>query len=478
MARASGVLLHISSLWGDYGSGCFGDEAFEWIDFLQKSGFTYWQVLPLGIPDGYYSPYSALTAFGGNPWFVDLRQLYHQGLITGAELEQQRQQQPYLCEFERLAQSRMALLRRAALRVKNRAPIREFILAHPQLASLCRFMALRQAYPGLPWQQWPKAAPDAQEEFVWQFIQHAFFTQWARVHEYAASCGVRIIGDVPIYVGADSADVWAYPQQFELDGAGYPTRVAGVPPDYFAADGQLWGNPLYRWDQMEKDGYDWWSQRLKHLFSLFDGVRIDHFRGLESYWSVPAGASTAREGQWMPGPGLPFCKKIRELAGDKLVIAEDLGEITPQVAQLVRDSGFPGMRVFQFAFLGQDSVHLPYRYTPECVAYSGTHDNNTLLGYLWELDEPTRARVLEYCGHEGPWQQGCRAILRTLFASGADTLILPVQDLLGYGADTRINTPGTAQGNWRYRLAREQFLDIDAARFLRLNALYGRCPKK
>jgi 4-alpha-glucanotransferase len=190
MARASGVLLHISSLWGDYGSGCFGDEAFEWIDFLKKSGFTYWQVLPLGIPDGYYSPYSALTAFGGNPWFVDLRQLYHQGLITGAELEQQRQQQPYLCEFERLAQSRMALLRRAALRVKNRAPIRAFILAHPQLASLCRFMALRQAYPGLPWQQWPKAAPDAQEEFVWQFIQHAFFTSAARVHVYApaAAC--------------------------------------------------------------------------------------------------------------------------------------------------------------------------------------------------------------------------------------------------------------------------------------------------
>lgn len=474
MARASGVLMHITSLWGRYGSGGFGPEAFEWIDFLSENGFAYWQVLPFGIPDGYHSPYSSCTAFGGNPYMIDLEQLYREGLITREELDRQEQTQPYLCEFDRMAKPRLALLYGASQRVKDRSEIIKYIAENPQIESLCRFMALREQNGGKPFARWNITQPDATLVFAWQFIQYTFFAQWARVHAYANEKGVSIIGDVPIYVGADSADVWANPEQFRLDDNGHMTDVAGVPPDYFAQDGQLWGNPLYDWEKMKKDGFDWWQQRLKHLFSLFDGVRIDHFRGLEAYWAVPAGAKTAREGKWIKGPGMEFCKIIRRLAGDKLVIAEDLGEITPEVYELVEESGFPGMRVVQFGFLSEESLHRPCNYPKNCVAYSGTHDNNTLLGFLWEMDAPTRDWVLEYCGHVGSWQDGCASIVRTLFESSADTLILPVQDLLGFGADTRMNTPGKAQGNWCYRVTKEQFRTLDGARFKRLNALYGR----
>ena len=284
-----------------------------------------------------------------------------------------------------------------------------------------------------------------------------------------------IIGDIPIYVAYDSSDVWANKELFQLDKNYRPEAVAGVPPDYFCEDGQLWGNPLYDWKRMKRDGFAWWRARMVFMLELFDGVRIDHFRGLESYFSIPANEKTARNGVWKKGPGMALIRALREVAGDKLVIAEDLGDITPAVRKLVNDSGYPGMRVLQFAFLGdQNSWHLPHNYENNCVAYTGTHDNNTLLGYVWELDEATRRRLMDYCGFAGDWDACYNAILRTMFASAAGLLILPVQDLLLYGSDTRLNTPGKSDGNWGYRLTREQVLGAPMEKFAAWNNLFAR----
>ena len=261
-----------------------------------------------------------------------------------------------------------------------------------------------------------------------------------------------------------------------LDENGHPTVVAGVPPDYFAADGQLWGNPLYNYKKMKANGFAWWRERLAFMLELFDGVRIDHFRGFEAFWSVPADAKTAKEGKWVKGPGLALIKALKEIAEDKLIIAEDLGDITESVKRLVQKSGFPGMRVFQFAFLGDPATpHLPHTYESNCVAYTGTHDNNTLLGYVWELDGETRAKMLEYCGYTAAdWDHGYDAILRTMLQSHAGIVIFPIQDLLGFGADTRMNTPGRPDGNWGYRMTKEQLMGLDAAKYRRFNELYGR----
>ena len=285
-----------------------------------------------------------------------------------------------------------------------------------------------------------------------------------------------MIGDIPIYVAVDSADVFGHSDQFLLDDKGYPTAVAGVPPDYFSADGQLWGNPLYNWKKMKADGFSWWRERLGFMLELFDGVRIDHFRAFESFWSVPAAAQTAREGKWIKGPGMALIKALKAIAGERLIIAEDLGDITDAVKNLVKQSGFLGMRVFQFAFLGDPkSPYLPHNYKEKCVAYTGTHDNNTLLGYVWELDAATRARIFEYCGYtEADWNKACEAILHTMLQSHAGLVIFPIQDLLGFGADTRMNTPGKPDGNWSYRVTREQLMALDTKKYCRQNELYGR----
>lgn len=478
MSRKSGVLMHVSSLPGDYSCGAFGKQAEAFVDFLADCGFSYWQVLPFCMVDECNSPYKSYSTFGGNPYFVDLETLFEKGLLTAEELLSARQQTPYSCEFVRLYHTRFDLLRKAAFRTDDaqRAQIESFISADPYLGSFCEFMSLKYANGEKPWYEWTQTAGDAQTLFLWKFIQYEFFHQWAKIKKYANSRGVRIIGDIPIYVALDSCDVYSAKHLFQLREDNKPSCVAGVPPDYFSADGQLWGNPLYDWDVMAKDGYQWWCDRLRHALELFDGVRIDHFRGLEAYWAVPGDAKTAREGEWRKGPGMALIEKLKEVAGERLIIAEDLGDITPEAAKLVRDSGFPGMRVFQFAFLGdEDNPHLPHNYVPNCVAYTGTHDNNTLLGYLWEMDDRSRRRMLEYCGYtDGDWTQGCPAIVRTMFESTAGLLILPIQDLLGYGSDTRLNIPGKADGNWQYRVTKEQIDSIDRARFRRLNELYKR----
>ena len=478
MNRASGVLMHVSSLFGDYSVGSFGREARKFVDFLCEGGFTYWQVLPFCMIDDSNSPYKSYSAFGGNPFFIDLPSLKDRGLITAAELESARQRTPYLCEYGRLGEERIALLKRAAARVDNygRQRIADFMSVQRELSDAARFLALRTANGDAPWNEWTVTEPCAEELFFWQFVQFEFFTQWLQIKQYANSRGIKIIGDVPIYVAYDSCDVWANTAQFKLDENGHPTCVAGVPPDYFCEDGQLWGNPIYDWEQMAKDGYAWWCRRIEYMLTLFDGVRIDHFRGLESYWSIPVDAKTAKAGKWVKGPAEALIDRIREVAGDKLIIAEDLGDITEDVVSLLKYSGFPGMRVFQFGFLGdKDSPHLPHNYVKNCIAYTGTHDNNTLLGYVWEMDRESRGQMLDYCNCDhADWNRSCEMIIKTMMASHADTVIFPIQDIFVYGADTRMNTPGTVTSNWQYRITEEQLLAVDTSKLRYLNSLYGR----
>ncbi len=488
LTRSSGVLMHISSLPSSDSIGCFGKEAYKFIDFLADCGFTWWQVLPFCMADECNSPYKSYSAFGGNPYFIDIRLLQEEGLLTEAEVLSVKGDTPYACEYEKLNSTRMALLRTAAGRVpdEGKQKIAAFLKDNPYLAEFCDFMALRRANGDTPWYEWTVTEPDADERFAWAFIQYTFMTQWSAVRTYANAKGIKIMGDMPIYVAYDSCDVWANRDLFQLDKDGRPTAVAGCPPDYFSEDGQLWGNPLYDWKRMKEDDFAWWSARMAHMLTLFDGVRIDHFRGLESYWSIPAEAETAKAGKWVKGPGKPFIKRMYEVATEaevkngqpSLIVAEDLGEATPALEKFVKESGFPNMRVIQFGFDGDPkNTHLPHNYASNAVAYTGTHDNNTLLGFIWELDDHTRREVLDYCGYTYEnWDtpEAYRAIMRALFASVADLAILPIQDVLGYGADTRMNIPGEPSGNWRYRVTAAQLASIDKDFFRRLNRLYGR----
>ncbi len=488
LSRASGVLMHVTSLPGSDSIGCFGKEARDFIDFLADCGFTWWQVLPFCMADNCNSPYKSYSAFGGNPYLVDLRILAAEGYLTLDELATVKQDTPYVCEYGKLAISRMNVLRLAASRAtdEDRAAIATFATENPYLEQFSEFMARRAANGDTPWYEWTSDEIDETEHFTWQFIQYHFMKQWQAVRAYANQKGIRIMGDIPIYVAYDSCDVWANRDQFQLDEDGKPTAVAGCPPDYFAEDGQLWGNPLYDWKRMRKDDFAWWSDRIRHMLTLFDGVRIDHFRGLETYWSIPADAETAKEGHWEKGPRAPFIKQLHKVVDEcekklgyrPLIVAEDLGDSTPELEKFVKDSGFPGMRVLQFAFDGDpENTHLPHNYVQNAVAYTGTHDNNTLLGFIWEADESTRRAMLDYCGFtDWNWDRSetYDAVIRTLMRSVADLAILPIQDVLGFGADCRMNTPGEAEGNWAFRVTGEQIATIDRGRFKKMNQLYGR----
>ena len=477
MERKSGVLMHISSLYGDYSIGSFGKCAKEFIDFLCELKFTYWQVLPFLMADDFNSPYQSYSAFSGNPYFVDLEILYKKGLLTKEELTLNHQTQPYSAEYERLYQMRFDLLKIASKRVQNKDIINEFVELRPHIKDFCIFMAKKEANDEKAWYEWTNDEIDSDTLFMWKFIQYEFLNEWADIKKYANEKGIKIIGDIPMYVALDSSDVWANKEEFLLDENNFPLCVAGVPPDYFSTDGQLWGNPLYDWDAMKKNGYKWWIDRMTYMTELFDGVRIDHFRGLESFWAVPYGDKTARGGKWVKGPGMDLIEKFNEKFSDTLIIAEDLGEITDDVKKLLSDSGYPGVRVFQFGFLDDsDNPHIPHNYINNSVAYTGTHDNNTLLGHLWELPMDNKRRMLEYCNyHLDDWEKGYDSILRSIYASNAGIVILPIQDLLGYGSDTRINVPGRAEGNWQYRITKEQLQSIDKDKFKRFNELYKRC---
>ena len=478
MKRTSGVLLHVSSLWGEFGCGSFGEAAKEFIDFLSDSGFSLWQVLPFGVVDEYGSPYKSHSSFGGNPFFVDLEKLHKKGLLTADELLSARQNSPYLVELERLECDRFELLSRAASRLddEDRKKVEKFISGEPYLEKFARFMALRAANNNVEWCDFKSDKYDEDVYFVWCFIQYEFCRQWQEIRDYAEEKGIGIIGDLPIYVSYDSADVYFEKENFLLDKRDRPTAIAGVPPDDFAKDGQVWGNPLYDWKHLKKNDFSFWADRLRYNLALFDGVRIDHFRAIDAYFSIPADAKTAKDGKWIKGPSRALVNKINEVAGDKIIIAEDLGVITDSVRALVKYSGFATTRVLQFGFpAAPDNLYKPHNYPKNCAAYTGTHDNNTLLGYVWELTPEARRELFDYCGYAGEdFSEGCQSIIRTMLASSADIVIIPIQDLLCYGRDTRMNTPGRADANWRYRLTREQLDTIDRAKYKHLNRIFGR----
>jgi len=476
--RSSGILMHISTLPGQYSCGSFGTEARAFVDFLSEAGFSIWQTLPFNWPDEHGSPYKSLSGFAGNPFFVDLPTLAEKGLVTPSELEAARQESPYLCEYERLFKERLGLLLKASARVTpgKRREIDEYIRKLPEIYNFCRFMTEKHGDDA-----WVSSRGNGEIDpgallFAHEFIQYEFLEQWKSIKTYANAKGIEIIGDIPIYTDLDSADVWAHPESFQLDPETLrPEAVAGVPPDYFAEDGQLWGNPLYDWDRMKADGYSWWKARIRHQLTLFDGVRIDHFRAFSAYWSVPAGAVTAKEGRWVPGPGKEFVEELKKEAGGRLIIAEDLGDIDDGVRQLLRATGLPGMRVFQFAFLSDENPHLPHNYPENVVAYSGTHDNNTLLGYIFDMSAGDRSKMLDYIGYPGEdGKYACPYIIKTLMRSRAERVIFPIQDLLEYGMDTRMNTPGKPAGNWAIRFTEGQLSMIDRAYWRRQNRMYGR----
>ncbi|MBE6656163.1 MAG: 4-alpha-glucanotransferase [Ruminococcaceae bacterium] len=473
--RAAGVLMPIFALPSGYSSGNFGRCAYDFVDLLKESGFSYWQVLPFTVTDHFHSPYASPSAFSLNPLFLDLEDLVRRGLLREEEIASARELISYACEYDRLLKERLPLLALAASRFTDDAALDRFLADHPYVEEYCRFEGLKASNGGAPWQSFAVKKCDKETYRTYAFFSYIFWEQWSRLRAYANEKGVSVIGDIPIYVSLDGADVFFHQSLFLLAENGYPTGVAGVPPDYFSSDGQLWGNPLYNWQAMKEDGFSFWRARIRHMLSLFDGVRLDHFRGFDTYFDIPSHAKTAREGVWREGPRFSFVDMLKEEAGDALFIAEDLGELFPSVGELLAYSGFPGMRVFAFAFDGEASDHLPYRYPHNTVAYSGTHDNNTLLGFFHELPEDKRIAFYRYCGYEGnDLREGCRAAIKTLYASHAGLVIFPIQDILFFGGDTRFNTPGRALGNWAFRVSEKQLYSIDKDYFRTLSQRYGR----
>lgn len=491
--RRSGILMPVSSLPGAYGIGTFSKEAYRFVDFLKQSGQKLWQVLPLG-PTGYGdSPYQAFSTFAGNPYLIDLEALIEEGLLTKQECDSLDwggseahvdYGNLYVSKFKalRLAFSRVNLEKEQAFYAfiaRNGAWVRDYAL----------FMAVKNAHNGACFTEWEEDILLRREEALekyrraymdeilfYEYIQYVFDKQWSSLKKYANEAGIQIVGDVPIYVAFDSTDIWANPELFRLDDKNMPTAVAGCPPDAFSETGQLWGNPLYRWDYHKSTGYDWWIRRMKHCYDLYDIVRVDHFRGFEAYYSIPAGAQTAIHGTWEKGPGLELFEAIKNALGDKEIIAEDLGLLTPEVEQLLEESGYPGMKVLQFAFYeDSDSVYLPHNHIENCVIYTGTHDNQTTLGWYLSLPEKDRAFLEEYTGITS-WKNVCDILIRQAMMSVAETCIIPMQDYLELDDSARMNEPGSLGNNWKWRMKKDaaaQYMQL-ASRIHKLTTIYGR----
>lgn len=491
--RRSGILMPVSSLPGNYGIGTFSKEAYAFVDFLKASGQKLWQILPLG-PTGYGdSPYQAFSTFAGNPYFIDLEALIEEGLLTKEECDalDWGGSSEYV-DYSNLYQSKFKALRLAFSRVnlvENEGFIAFVARNYDWILDYALFMAIKNAYNGICWMQWEKdillrgeaALEKCCEKYMedilfYEYVQYLFDRQWNALKEYANAAGIKVVGDVPIYVALDSADIWANPELFQLDEKNMPLAVAGCPPDAFSETGQLWGNPLYRWDYHKETGYAWWIRRMKHSFELYDIVRIDHFRGFESYYSIPADAKTAVDGVWEKGPGIDLFKAIEEALGQKEVIAEDLGLLTPAVNKLLKDSGYPGMKVFQFGFYeNSDSAYLPHNHIRNCVVYTGTHDNQTTLGWYQDLKQADREFLAEYAGITS-WKNVCQGMIKLAMMSVADTCIIPMQDYLELDDRARMNEPGTLGANWKWRMGEavtEQYENL-AERIHRLTKMYGR----
>ena len=494
--RSSGILLHPTSFPGRFGIGDLGQEAYRFLDFLADHGQTLWQVMPLG-PTGYGdSPYATFSAFAGNPLLIALEPLIEAGYLTPEEAASAPPFPDGQVDYGAVIPFKLSLLKRAFHRFRDQAPPEERAAFHrfcqeeaDWLDDFALFMALKEHHGGAIWSRWEPAVaarrPDAlahwsrrleQEVLAHRYFQFLFFRQWGALKQYANTQGIRVIGDIPIFVAYDSADVWVHRALFHLDEAGNPTVVAGVPPDYFSPTGQLWGNPLYRWEVMAETGYAWWIARLRMLLRLVDIVRLDHFRGFEAYWEVPAGEETAVHGRWVPGPGAAFFEAVREALGDLPIIAEDLGFITPQVEALRERFGFPGMKVLQFAFDGDPTnPFLPHNYPRNCVVYTGTHDNDTTVGWFQKAPAEERAFALKYLGTDGReihWD-----LIRLALASVADLAVIPLQDLLGLGSEARMNYPSRAGGNWRWRYRAGDLTAALGQRLAEMTEVYGRWPQ-
>ena len=478
--RSAGVLMPITMLHGAFGIGVLGVEAREFIDFLFDRGFHAWQMLPVEQTGYCFSPYRSISAYAGEPMLIDPRMLVEMGLISPDELFNRVEGVDWSkVDYELVRRKQWILLKTAFLRLKDK-PYAKF---NPfWLDDYALYMAISQQHNFHPWFMWPDKALRAREQSAlekaeeelsediefFKFVQWLFNKQWCELKKYAAERNVAIIGDMPIYVSWDSVEVWSRRDLFNMDEDGkYPT-VSGVPPDYFSVDGQRWGDPIYNWQLMKEEDYQWWINRVKYSIERYDFVRIDHFRAFANYWEIPSKLETAREGKWIKGPGIEIFEKMKKMLGPLPVIAEDLGIIDEDVIELIRETGFRGMRVMQFGF-GDDDFHCPHNFTENHVAYTGTHDNTTMLAWLFDLPSEERERVLMYFGFEGNWFEGgpnspiTKAWTRSLFTSGASLAVIPIQDLLGYGADTRINTPGTfGGGNWCIRIRGEALHQISA----------------
>ena len=486
--RGSGILMHITSLPGPYGVGAMGKEAYRFIDFLKKAGQKYWQILPL-TPTGYGdSPYQSCSTFAGNHYLIDLEQLVEEGLLQRQEIEDVSWgDDPGRVDFGQLYRHRLQILRLAYGRFQDDRALDAFCRENGSwLPDYTLYMALKDRFDGKPWYRWDDGLKHRDPEAIWQarkelreeirfysFVQYLFESQWQALRRYANLSGVQIIGDVPIYVPYDSVDVWSNPELFLLDKNSDPIAVAGCPPDYFSEDGQLWGNPLYRWELHKKDHYSWWIGRMQGAAARYDVIRIDHFRAFAGYWAVPYGDETARNGQWLPGPGLHFMNALRTRLPEVKMIAEDLGLLTQDVHDLRDASGYPGMKVLEFAFDSDASCqYLPHTYHKNTVCYTGTHDNMPLGQWLEEGDPKSVAYALRYAGGK---QAPVWSLIRLCLASVSDLAMVQMQDYLELGAQARMNFPGTQSGeNWTWRADPAFAQEALAERIFQLTETYGR----
>lgn len=467
--RSSGILMHISSLPGPYGIGDFGKEAYYFVDFLVNAKQKYWQVLPLGITGYGDSPYQSFSSYAGNPYFIDLNEFIEMGYLTIDEINSfDLGRDISKVDYGLLYKNKLPLLVRAYEKAREnlREKLDSFCMDNKEwLKEFALFMSIKEVHGNVSWLKWQddyrrkeskiveKFERDNKDKiYFWIFTQYFFYKQWYSLKEYANRKGIQIIGDLPIYVAEDSQDLWSNPQLFNLDENLLPITVSGCPPDTFSEKGQLWGNPIYNWPAMEKDNYRWWKKRIKHCFKMFDLLRIDHFRGFESYWEIKYGSEDASFGQWVKGPGVKFFDSIKGELGELNIIAEDLGFLTADVKKLLKWSGFPGMKVLQFAFDSrEDSDYLPHNYDKKCVVYTGTHDNSTIVGWFAKAkiqDLEYAVKYLKVDSEEGiNW-----GVIRGAWSSTAYLAITTMQDILGLGDEARMNIPSTLGGNWTWRM--------------------------
>ena len=491
--RESGVLLPVASLPSAYGIGCFSKEAYGFVDRLREAGQSCWQILPLGPTSCGDSPYQSFSTFAGNPYFIDLEDLIRRGFVSKEFCDSFDfgDHEEYI-DYGKIYQNRFLVLKEAwkNSKIEEDPDFAVFVQENDYwLKDYALYMAVKDHFEGVCWIEWdedirvrrPEAVKRYRKEYAgeiafYQFQQYLFHVQWTKLKSYANDRGIKIIGDIPIYVAFDSADAWANPRLFQFDEACNPVAVAGCPPDAFSATGQLWGNPLYDWEYHKKTGYKWWMKRLRACFERYDVVRIDHFRAYDAYYSIPAGAKTAQVGSWEPGPGYGLFAAMKRNLGEKRVIAEDLGFLTPSVLELVERTGYPGMKVLQFAFDSrEESDYLPHNYPHNCVVYTGTHDNDTTLGWYRSLvghdkDFCRRYLHLDGCGDEAAvWE-----MIRAALGSVADLAVIPMQDYLGLGSEARINIPSTQGNNWKWRMKKDAFTEALAGRIREMCKLYGR----